>query len=107
MAWQGVAIDFRKALELAGSSPDVYLELAKTVEAESGYDAARQIFEMGLKKAPASTEIYEGLTNLELRTGRLDRAVETLERGLMSPADKGSLHWLLANILAMAETQEN
>ena len=97
----GSAVDFRKALDLAESSPEVYLELAKSVEAESGYDAARQIFEMGLKRAPASTEIYEGLTNLELRSGRLDRAVETLERGLVSPADKGNLRWLLANILAM------
>ena len=63
----GSGADFQKALELAGSSPDVYLEMAKTAEAESGYDAAREIFEMGLKKAPASTEIYEALTNLELR----------------------------------------
>ena len=93
--------DFRKALDLAESSPAVYLELAKTVEAKAGYEAAREIFEIGLKKTPASAEIYEGLTDLELRTGHPDRAVETLERGLMSPAEKGGLRWLLASILAM------
>jgi cellulose synthase operon protein C len=97
----GSEVDFRKALELAEGSPDVYLELAKAIETESGYDAAREIFEKGLKKAPASTEIYGALTSLELRNGRFDRAVETLERGLRSPADKGSLHWMLANVLAM------
>ena len=97
----GSEVDFRKALELAEASPDVYLELAKAIEAESGYDAASAIFEMGLKKAPTSTEIYGALTSLELRNGRLDRAVETLERGLKSPADKGNLHWMLANVLAM------
>ena len=93
--------DFRKALDLANSSPDVYLELAKTVEAKSGYEAAREILKTGLERTPASVEIYEGLTGLELRTGHPDRAVETLERGLMSPADKGPLRLLLADILAM------
>ena len=56
---------------------------------------------MGLKKAPMSMEIYESLTNLELRTGHLDRAIETLELALKSPADKGNLRWMLANVLAM------
>ena len=35
----GSGADFRKAQSLASSSPDVYLELAKTAEAESGYNA--------------------------------------------------------------------
>jgi cellulose synthase operon protein C len=97
----GSGVDFRKALELAEGEPDVYLELAKTAEAESGYDSARQIFELGLKKAPVSTEIYEALTSLELRTGHTDRAVETLEIALKSPANKGNLRWILANVLAI------
>lgn len=97
----GSGVDFRKALELAGSSPDVYLEMAKTAELESGYDAAREIFQMGLKKASASTEIYEALTNLELRTGHIDRAIETLELALKSPANHGRIRWLLANVLAI------
>jgi cellulose synthase operon protein C len=97
----GSEVDFRKALELAEGSADVYLELAKAIETESGYDAAREILEKGLKKAPASTEIYGALTSLELRNGHFDRAVETLENGLKSPADKGNLHWTLANVLAI------
>ena len=80
--------DFQKALELAEGSPDVYLEMAKTAETESRYDAARQILEAGLKKTPASAELYEALANLELRTGHTDQAVETLERGLKSPAEQ-------------------
>ena len=63
----GSGADFRKAQSLASSSPDVYLELAKTAEAESGYNAAQEVLENGLKKAPKSVEIYEALTNLELR----------------------------------------
>ena len=62
---------------------------------------AQQILENGLKKAPASAEIYEALASLELRTDHIDQAVETLERGLKSPADKSNLRWILANVLAM------
>ena len=97
----GSGLDFRKALELAGSSPDVYLEMAKNAEAESGYDAAREIFQMGLKKASASTEIYEALINLDLRTGHIDQAIDTLELALKSSANNGKLRWILANVLAM------
>ena len=46
---------------MAEGSPDVYLEMARTAETESRYDAARQILEVGLKKAPASAAIYEAL----------------------------------------------
>jgi cellulose synthase operon protein C len=107
----GSGDDFRKALELAESKPDAYredkeacqiiLELAKTAEVESGYNAAQEVLEKGLKKAPMSVEIYEALTSLELRTDHLDRAIETLERALKSPAEKGNLRWMLANVLAM------
>ena len=92
--------DFKKALELAEGSPDVCLELAKTAVAESRYDEARQILEDGLKKTPASAAMYEALADLEHRTGHLDQAVKVLERGLESPAEKGRLHVILANVLA-------
>ena len=72
--------DFQKALELAEATPEVYLEMAKTAETESGYDAAQQILEDGLKKTPASAEIYEALTDLEWRSGHTDQAVKILER---------------------------
>ena len=97
----GSGADFQKALELAGDKPDVYLEMAKTAEAQSGYEEARQVYEMGLKKASGSTEIYEALTSLELRTGHVDQAVETLEFALKSPVNKGNLRWILANVLAI------
>ena len=93
--------DFRKASELAEASPEVYLEMAKTVETDSGFDTARKILEDGLKKAPASAEIYTALTDLEWRSGHADQAVKILERGLKSAAKKkDGLHLLLANILA-------
>ena len=98
----GSGADFRKASGVCGGSPEVYLEMAKTAETESGYDAAREILEDGLKKAPASAEIYEALTDLECAAAILDRAVEILERGLKSAAPKkDNLHLLLANVLAM------
>jgi cellulose synthase operon protein C len=97
----GSEVDFRKALELAEASPDVYLELAKTAEAKSGYNAAQEVLEKGLEKAPKSVEIYQALTNLELRNNHRDRAVETLERALKSPAEKVKVRWMLANVLAM------
>ena len=58
--------DFREGAGAGRGTPEVYLEMARTAETESGYDAARQILEDGLKKAPASAEIYEALTDLEL-----------------------------------------
>ena len=97
----GSRADFQKALELAEGASDVYLEMAKVAETESGYDAARQILEAGLKKAPTSAGIYEALATLELRAGHADLAVETIERGLKSPADKSNLHLMLANVLAL------
>jgi tetratricopeptide (TPR) repeat protein len=92
--------DFQRALELAEGSPDVYLEVAKTAEAESKDDKARQTLAVGLKKAPASAAIYIALAELERRTGHFEQAVKTLERGLESPAEKGRLHCVLAEFLA-------
>ena len=103
----GSGADFQKALELAGDKPDVYLEMAKTAEAQSGYDGARQIFEMGLKKTSGSTEIYEALTSLELRTGHVDRLSKPWSFALKSPAEKGNLRWILANVLASAAIPAN
>ena len=65
-AWQGPRVmlerrllagardDFRKARQLAPGKPEVYLELAKVAEEESGPDAAQRILEDGLKNAPTS-----------------------------------------------------
>ena len=44
--------DFRKALQLAPERPEVYLEVARAAERESGYDAARQVLDKGLAAAP-------------------------------------------------------
>ena len=88
--------DFQKARELAEDSPEVYLETAR---AAATYDAARQILELGLKKAPASA-IYLALADLEVRNGHTDRAVKTLEHGLELSTDKSRLHLSLAEILA-------
>ena len=92
--------DFQKALQLSEGSPDVCLEMARTAETESRSDDARQILEDGLKKAPSSAAIYEALAGLEQRTGHIDRAVRTLERGLESATEKGKLRWVLAEFLA-------
>ena len=88
-------------MELAEGSPEVYLEMARTVETESGYDAARKILEDSLKKAPASAEIYEALTDLEWRNGHTDQAVKILEDGLKSATKKDNLHLKLATVLAV------
>jgi cellulose synthase operon protein C len=91
---------FQKALELNDSSPDVYLELAELAATKKEYEAARQILENGLKKAPAAARIYEALATLELRNGHTDQAVKILRQGLKSPADKSSLRAMLAELLA-------
>ena len=57
----GSKADFQKASELAEGSPEVYLEMARIAEAESGYKAAREIFELGLKKAPARAGDLRGI----------------------------------------------
>lgn len=92
--------DFQKALELADQEPEVYLEMAKTAESESGYSAAQEILETGVNKAAASAKLYLALADLELRTGHASQAVETLEQGLKSSPEKGDLHLMLANLLA-------
>ena len=93
--------DFEKATKLAGEEPETFLEMARTVDKESGYDEARKILDAGLKKIPTSDVLYTSLADLELRTGHVDQAVEVLERGLKSAEKKSELHGLLAHVLAL------
>ncbi|HEX3446679.1 MAG TPA: tetratricopeptide repeat protein [Isosphaeraceae bacterium] len=113
------AADFQKALQLSGGEPAVYVEMAKAAIAEGRQQngAARQILEDGLKKWPSSAMLCRELAIRDLEIGRVDQAVETLERGLDTPAetrdtperglkisgevvDKADLLWLLARVLA-------
>jgi cellulose synthase operon protein C len=105
---KGAADDFRKALRLAppGRS-DVYLEVARSAERESGFDAARRVLEEGLAASPKAVELYLALSNLELRAGagRADQAAtnqaaEVLERGLKELPDRLDLRLQLALLLA-------
>jgi cellulose synthase operon protein C len=98
----GAVKDFQKARELAPSEPEVYLQLARAamVNSKSDYNGARQILENGLKEASSSSAIYEALANIEIRAGKIDKAVEDLERGLKLQPDHGSLRLLLTDLLA-------
>jgi tetratricopeptide (TPR) repeat protein len=95
--------DFQQALKLAPGEPEIYLDIAKVADGESGSALAQQILRDGLKASPTSELLYEALANSELRTDQTDAAINTLERGLKScPADpQGRLHWILANVLAV------
>ena len=94
--------DFEKARNLAPSEPEVYLQLARAAMegSKSDYDQARQILENGLKKASSSSAIYEALANIEIRAGKIDKAVEDLEHGLKLEPDQSDLRLLLTNLLA-------
>ena len=92
--------DFQKALELAEGSARRLPGDGHDCGERVRYDAARQILEAGLKKAPASAAIYEALASSSCAADHTDQAVEILERGLESSAEKSSLRWILANILA-------
>ena len=92
--------DFRKAMELAPDRPEVYLEVARAVERESGPDAARRILDKGLAAMPKAAELYLQLAALEGRAGRAGRAIEALELGVKALPDLLELRWQLALLLA-------
>ena len=94
--------DFEQARKLAPSEPEVYLQLARSAmdNSKSENNEARQILENGLKNVSSSMRIYEALANIEIRAGKIDKAVEDLDRGLKLEPDQGSLRLLLTNLLA-------
>jgi cellulose synthase operon protein C len=93
--------DLRKAQQLAPGRPEVYLELARAVERESGgLDAAREVLDKGLATAPKAIELYLALSNLEQRAGRVDRATDALELGLKALPEEINLRGQLALLLA-------
>ena len=49
---------------------------------------------------PTSVALYQALPTLSWSTGHRDQAVESLERGLKSAAEKTELRLMLANLLA-------
>lgn len=93
--------DFFTALELAPRDrPEVYLEVARAVEREAGFDAARQVLDKGLTEVPKSAEMYRELANLEQRAGRIDRAIEALDLGLKALPEEIGLRGQQAMLLA-------
>ena len=82
--------DFLKAKELAPDKPtegapgkaEIYLEIARVTENESGLEAARLVLEEGLEVEKRSTSLYNALAYNELRSGHVDAAIKTLERSL-------------------------
>lgn len=93
--------DFFKAMELAPPDrPEVYLEVARAVERDSGLDAARQVLDKGLAAAPKAAELYRELAVLEQKAGRVDRAIDALDLGLKALPEDVGLRAQLAMILA-------
>jgi tetratricopeptide (TPR) repeat protein len=92
--------DFRKALEKAPDKPEVYLEVARAAERESGLDAARDVLDKGLAALPKAVELYLALSNLEQRAGRAGGATDALELGLKEMPDQLMLRQQLALLLA-------
>ena len=93
--------DIEKALKLAGDRPEIVLEMADAAGITTGPDEARRILETGLTKSPDAATLYQALADLEFRSGHMDKAIDTLDRGLKSVARKDDLQWMLANYLAM------
>ena len=71
-------------------------------KSKSDYNEARQILEDGLKNEASihRSAIYEALANIEIRAGKIDKAIEDLEHGLKSQPDQSSLRLLLTDLLA-------
>jgi cellulose synthase operon protein C len=92
--------DIEKALKLAGDRPEIVLEMADAAGIASSPDEARRILEAGLTKSPGDAKLYQALAELEIRSGHMDKAIDTLDRGLKSVAKKDDLQWMLANYLA-------
>jgi predicted Zn-dependent protease len=94
--------DFEKARKKAPKAPEVYLALALVVanESKSNAEEVRRILEDGKKNAPEVAKIYEALASVELRAGKVDKAIEVLESGLKSASDPTRLRELLTYLLA-------
>ena len=71
--------------ELTQSEKD---QVISAVTSSVALTQVRQELEDGKKNAPTAAAIYEALANLELRAGRVDKAIEVLESGLESATDK-------------------
>jgi cellulose synthase operon protein C len=87
--------DYDKALKLADTKPEVYLELARIAVMEGQIGEAKKVLEDGLKKSPASAQLYMRLADFERATGHPEQAIETYERGLKSAGDKTETRFLL------------
>ena len=84
--------DIEKALKLAGDKPEIVLEMAGAAATESGPDecAKNPGSRPGANyRLPPSS--IRRLADLELRAGHIDKAIETLERGLKSVAKQDDL----------------
>ena len=57
-------------------------KLPSSPRRDQGADAARKILEKELKTAPARSRSRRGLILLELRAGRIDKAIELLRQSL-------------------------
>ncbi len=108
----GAGDDFQKALGLLSGKEEssgkdekdkaaIWLEIAMLAEKDKGADAARKILERELKTASDSLALKEGLILLELRAGRIDKAIELLQQSLKTSPDLIGHRFLLAKLLAM------
>jgi cellulose synthase operon protein C len=101
--------DFQEALKHSSGEGriEVQLEIARVAEKQSGLDAARKILEKELETTPDSGALNEALVNLELRAGKVDRAIEILRRILKIYPNSSKHAWLLARIQAQrGDTRE-
>lgn len=109
----GASSDIAKALSLEPQNPDVRIAAGLLERDRGALDVARRHLEAALKQAPERPEIYQTLSDLEVkaagqapdastRTDRLNKAVAWLEQGTKKLEGSAALKYGLAAALAQA-----
>jgi Flp pilus assembly protein TadD len=87
---------YRQALRCRPGAPDVLNNLGNALRAQDEPIAAIACFRAALRRSPANAGIQANLGSVLREVGRLDEAVETLERAIQLQPDYAEAHWDLA-----------
>jgi tetratricopeptide (TPR) repeat protein len=95
--------DVRRAIEHAPERRDA-LQLGAEMATEDGdYETARGYLETALRVDPTAAELYVARSVIDTAAGQVDRAIETIRRGLDQVGrDDVSLQWTLAGLYITA-----
>ena len=98
---------YRKASELAPKDPEPHLSAGLLRERQKEFSAAEAEYKQVLAVDPQSTEAAIGLTNLYMKSGRLDEAEPLLRRLATERPDDAGIHLQLGRVLAAQSKKDD